>query len=373
MANLPQSVRARLAAQQAAGEHPDADLLTAFAEGALADRERQSVIAHLAACGPCREVLALITPAEGPPLPGPAPRRSWLAMPAVRWATAAVTAVIVLAAVMLYRSETRTVMRSDKEIIAPVAQAPAKPAAESAASIPDQQKEAEAAPAEPPRERRQVGAAPTLHVRQPEALSKLKEMPEAKKDQLAEYKAAPPPSAVAKSAAPPAANVVVSRPAPPVQDARAETVVGGFAADRASTVKSKGAAAPQAYGMMQQRPMAPVIVSPVRVPSASWSITPDGKVERTSAGMAPETVAIDKRVAFHAVATIGLEVWAGGSGGALFHSTDAGQTWTRVASPVTEDIVALEFRNAREGRLRTASGHQYATHDAGKSWISDQL
>ncbi len=41
------------------GFHPDAESLSAFSEQALARRERVEVLAHLAVCGRCREVVAL--------------------------------------------------------------------------------------------------------------------------------------------------------------------------------------------------------------------------------------------------------------------------------------------------------------------------
>src|SRR5260221_2821899 len=43
--------------------HPDADLLTAFAEQALSATERDGVLQHLALCGDCRDVVALALPA----------------------------------------------------------------------------------------------------------------------------------------------------------------------------------------------------------------------------------------------------------------------------------------------------------------------
>ncbi len=54
------SLRRELAAIPRVGEHPDADVLNAFAEGALLERERNAVMAHLAGCAECREVLSLI-------------------------------------------------------------------------------------------------------------------------------------------------------------------------------------------------------------------------------------------------------------------------------------------------------------------------
>src|ERR1700691_6281016 len=43
--------------------HPDADLLTAFAEQSLTATERDGVLAHLALCDDCREVASLALPA----------------------------------------------------------------------------------------------------------------------------------------------------------------------------------------------------------------------------------------------------------------------------------------------------------------------
>lgn len=40
-------------------EHPDADLLAAFAEKRLLGHEREELLAHLAECADCREVVAL--------------------------------------------------------------------------------------------------------------------------------------------------------------------------------------------------------------------------------------------------------------------------------------------------------------------------
>ncbi len=49
----------RALAKGRAVDHPDADLLTGFAEKSLLAREREAVMAHLAGCAECREVLHL--------------------------------------------------------------------------------------------------------------------------------------------------------------------------------------------------------------------------------------------------------------------------------------------------------------------------
>lgn len=66
---LPAIVRERLQAASAGPPqlHPEPDMLAAFSERTLPDSEREQILAHLAACDRCREVLALIAPEEGPP------------------------------------------------------------------------------------------------------------------------------------------------------------------------------------------------------------------------------------------------------------------------------------------------------------------
>ena len=63
MAELPKIVKSRLVQQRSAdhAEHPDANLLAAFAEQTLLERERASISAHLAQCADCRESLALVS------------------------------------------------------------------------------------------------------------------------------------------------------------------------------------------------------------------------------------------------------------------------------------------------------------------------
>ena len=51
------------------GTHPDAEILTAFAEQLVTDREREDILAHMAVCSRCREAVFLAqkaTEAEGP-------------------------------------------------------------------------------------------------------------------------------------------------------------------------------------------------------------------------------------------------------------------------------------------------------------------
>jgi hypothetical protein len=117
MAELPKSVWGRMKPPGMPDEHPDPDLLTAFCEGALRPVEREQMLAHVAVCAQCREVIALITPAEGPPRSLPKPSRIWLTFPVLRWAAVAATAAVVLAVAFLHRPEApRPLLRSDADV-----------------------------------------------------------------------------------------------------------------------------------------------------------------------------------------------------------------------------------------------------------------
>jgi photosystem II stability/assembly factor-like uncharacterized protein len=76
---------------------------------------------------------------------------------------------------------------------------------------------------------------------------------------------------------------------------------------------------------------------------------------------------------FRVVAASGTDVWAGGSGGALYHSPDAGNHWTRVTptssgAALAGDIVSLEFPDKQHGKVSTSTGEIWTTSDAGQTW-----
>ncbi|MGB6026861.1 MAG: YCF48-related protein, partial [Candidatus Sulfotelmatobacter sp.] len=73
------------------------------------------------------------------------------------------------------------------------------------------------------------------------------------------------------------------------------------------------------------------------------------------------------------VSSNAAEVWAGGSGGSLYHSVDAGNTWARVfpstASLVlTGDIVSIRFSDPRNGTVTTSTAEVWITPDDGQTW-----
>jgi hypothetical protein len=104
MEALPKIVRQRLQVTAKPGVHPRADLLTAFAEKALTERERSRVIEHLSRCEDCREVVFLTAPQDVPaPVAGKPSREGWLGWSTLRWGTALACVVVVGTAVTLFR------------------------------------------------------------------------------------------------------------------------------------------------------------------------------------------------------------------------------------------------------------------------------
>jgi hypothetical protein len=108
MPELPNLLRQRLAATET-GEtqaHPDADALTAYMEQSLPAAESKTVIAHLAVCEPCREVVvlsqALMAQPETQTVLAPAPVARWRKLfTPVFGAAAAVAAMAVIAVMVL--------------------------------------------------------------------------------------------------------------------------------------------------------------------------------------------------------------------------------------------------------------------------------
>jgi photosystem II stability/assembly factor-like uncharacterized protein len=76
---------------------------------------------------------------------------------------------------------------------------------------------------------------------------------------------------------------------------------------------------------------------------------------------------------FRAVAAVGSDVWAGGFGGALYHSLNAGNQWIRVflapaGATLTGDIIRLEFPDSQHGKISTSTSEVWSTSDGGQTW-----
>jgi len=341
MADLPEIVMRRLAsgkAQKAALDaHPDANLLAAFVEQSLASRERLQVLDHLAQCFECREMVALAVPelvaVNVVPRPGFAP---WVSWPVLRWGTAIACVVVVGAAVTLRQREAHQASSGEGKL--------------AVASVP--------ATSSPQQEAVQSGASSM-----PTAIDS---GPKAKAGEVqVQGQAIQPGEKNAGGAG------LMAR-------AAKDSVVPGRAKDDLTAALPLSSSPGMAGATALARAAVPATASallkssPMRVPR--WALTPDGTLQRSlDMGRSWEPMTVSLEASLHALAANGFDIWVGGTAGALYHSEDAGEHWTKVqpianGQPLTGDIIGVEFPDPERGRLSTASGEVWTTEDAGSSW-----
>jgi hypothetical protein len=156
---------------------------------------------------------------------------------------------------------------------------------------------------------------------------------------------------------------------------------GEGGAGRASAAKAAPQVAAQASIRIEaQAPMVALRASRKEIesgagqPSALWSVSSNGKVQRsTDGGKTFEQIQIAHGIKFRAIAAFGNDVWTGGAGGVLFHSTDGGATWSRTrihfeGNTITETIAGIQLRDPQHLTITTTSGSQWVSEDSGQSW-----
>jgi len=418
-----------------AGSHPDADQMTAFVERSLGAREREQVLEHLARCADCREVVMLaLPPEEAARLAEATPRFRWFEWQSLRWAAVAATFVIAVSLVFQSYRETPARYSSDtaqNRPLAAIAPSPEEagkpaeaaradetqpPAATSAAKekapssstvavLRDQEagvargpsKLDAVTPARTGPKSGEIAAASgaggrmddskklgsegkletsggTLAAAAPAMAAGSKRGPSAPAPQqqmagLAQQPAPASPPATVKelhrqAAAEPASRAAADR-AEAAKVTSQNEVASVESLEKDADQPARNAA--PAGGFTESRKMTPVVTATTR-----WVITADGRVQRSiDSGQTWKSTTLDPHIKFRTVSAAGSEVWAGGEAGALFHSPDSGNHWTRVALPAdlaSATIVRVEFTDARDGTLSTSAGETWATSDSGATW-----
>ncbi len=337
MASFSKFLASRLAKRQPPfASHPDAETLTAFTENCLPSAERQSVLAHLGACSHCREIVSLAA-AANPLAVRPSTGRLTL-----RYATAAALSATCLLVFTVSRHRPAS---EPKTISIVPAVAPPSPAAQ---PIPATQ----ASPISQTRikEKKKVFVAPSAQlVVVPKSLpAPVPEMdqPLLERETDRASSSSEPTSTV---------NLLPVPAAPPPPAARSllpqSNHAVGFAPQRAI---SKFAVAKQMLAKQQ----------------SLWSIqSEDGTLSRSDDG--GQTWIPVGKTGILSLSVAQGDIWAGGSSGALFHSTDNGATWRQVivSAQLNEPILAIS-RSGGQIRLRTKSG-DWLSSDGGVSWINE--
>jgi hypothetical protein len=476
MQSLPKIVAKRLQSPPAE-LHPDADLLTAFAEQSLTGAEREQVVEHLAQCGDCREVISLALPpqVESQPLAGRSVnwfRGTLLRGSALRWAAVAAGLVLIASiGTLQFRRQ------QGSELAVNVIQAKQAMATPARSSQPSSQA---AVPQAGAREDKLAAARPQTDLAEkkaarsegtivlPRANSALAMHREVAgvgasgagrgsnsfhSSILASAPQSPGPTAVAgqNPSAAPAPQTVVAGDAVRTLEAQSQTVevtaqsapqsqiqgqplqneTAEQSADRVG--KAKPASAQVSLAMAPPSLHSePILMKGLPVPR--WTISASGALQRSfdggqtwqdmnvaanapmsdfmrrakkettvevaaeprtaltseaqseAAPTAPSTASVNAKSVkrqsaseappiFRAlsISSNAAEVWAGASGGVLYHTTDAGNSWTRVVPAVagsilTGDILSIQFSDPRNGTVTTSTAEVWTTPDAGQTW-----
>jgi len=351
----------------AAGVHPEADVLAAFAEDGLLKRERESVLAHLAACAVCRDVLnaaSVATPADlAPPEPQRAPVRN---LPWLRWAgTAAGLLVAAMGGAALWMRHTTYPPPVTVAVNLPAPPEMANPVAATGAE--------HAAGMVVPKAPAKIGAgaAGRQAAAPPSALqSELRQ---------SEKGAVPPVSAL-----PADAMIVEARPPAALKMAREAKVVqpqGRSQPSPASQASDSDGSLELAYAPRatpQSLPFsvggAPPAASKVTAaaPQRHWRISAEGRVEFTFGGDAWQAALAEEGARMRVVSVVGATVWVGGDQMRLYRSADNGATWARIALPAKtrgeHAITHVRFRDADTGTVEADDGTAWNTADGGRTW-----
>jgi len=390
MAEVPRIVRERLRGQTVAGEHPDANLLSAFAERTLTETERDQVLDHLSRCADCREVVALAALPQveeerlvAAAAAGRAPvaaGRSWWRSPIVHWSALTAAALVVLIAVgerMRLRREYSASapaiasyeMAKKQAAPAPLPPPPPQPnESQKLAETTRAPRQAEAV--NPPRSAGGVSGARMTASGSSRSIVAGKAAAPAPPPPTSNYGSgyssgignSPPPEQERKIDQP--QTKAVPTPTATTSDALEAARPGGVVAG-AVVPKSESATLAQRSGANFTR-------RALLVPR--WSVSNSGALQRSfDGGRSWREVAVAEGVSLRAVAVVVRDVWAGGSGGALFHSSDGGEHWARVQVQANDrtlsgDIVRIEFADAQNGVVVTSTGETWRTSDAGGTW-----
>lgn len=436
MQDVPKIVRERLAQAgfAVAESHPDADLLTAFAEQSLAAKEHENVVKHLAHCGDCREIVALALPEVEVSAEAVENRTgtTWLRWPALRWAAVAAGVLVVttVGVWQLRQHDGRTQVATNLMATEKVAEQTAAPSSITLVTPPSS------------------SGLPATRGKQVEAKKKVTAAGEARSLQADKLVAAnpvlsrsdPASAGIGQSAA----NVAAAKASPPVPSASEAVEVAGAAplaqtepAAQSATRELAGNQAADAMQSLGKQAEAVVRAKPTLAQNSAaragaelqkdsmlqrnqvqrWNISPDGALRRSLDGgrtwlevnlaadisssnlagqiqpeatgrlaKTPSVKRADAKAApvppaaavFRAlsVSSNASEMWAGGVAGVLYHTMDGGDLWVRVVPSdggvaLTGDILGIEFSDSRNGTL-TTNTETWTTQDSGQSWHKQQ-
>ena len=373
------------------GFHPDAESLNAFSEQALQERERAEVLAHLAVCGRCRQVVALAREAAEAEVAAPVgPRKTiapnaWWRQWRLVWIPAAVAVAFAVTMLSVYIGN---VNRHGTDIKI-AEQNPPSGVTPSSTPAPTERAKVEppaaAAPAPPP-----AHTAKQTHPVAPEPMPA--RVPPVVAERMPSVSEAPAPAAPKTRATDQVGDLRDAQQAPP--ELTAGAMPPSFAqpasdaweekqqqaehqrqaeadAPRMRAFKSK--AAPTAVHTANAAPPAgatqivTVTAAPPE-PQPAAEPAPTLGIKSSSDGTAPpKPKPLPSGLATVSFASGGHFLLAIDTAGALFLSKDRGVTWEGITTQWTGRAVAVRRQGQFHGALFTAPAVQDGTGTGGSS------
>ena len=464
MQDVPQFVLKRLQEKQpAADSHPDADLLTAFAEQSLAGDERDRVTEHLTRCGDCRDVVAIALPATeieterarkivALPISVSTAGMGWLRWPTLRWGALAAGILVVASLGVLeysHRSENSVASNRPQDAIVASSVSRQAPSPQATVRQTEMQKALSATGSQtltaheavvgsgradqPPSPARSTpprstlprsggvvggvagaargsaggigagsgsGVSPTSFAspRERSMVTRAQQNPTAATGQQVKIGAASEMVEVQADGPITTESVAISQNQ--VAQNQGSLPLNGRAFTNLDVVKAKdpvpgqtasSAATPRwtvsSSGVLQRsfdggdtwedvNPALTVASNGAGLAKENTARADVGSFSEAKKNRKAEAAAYPAPI-FRAVAAVGLEVWAGGSGGALYHTWDGGNRWSRVTPSalgvaLTGDIIAIQISDPQHGEVSTSTGELWATSDNGQTWQKRQ-
>lgn len=348
--------------------HPDADLLTAFAEGALLKRERRQVIEHLTLCAECRETLStaadaapdstaksklFLLPRRALPL-----QRAW-----IPWASIAAALLVVCSAGLFYQqrqaSQKTAVVAKNESLQLPSPMAQLLPL--------------------PPPSREKIPTGETAGIsaaKPPQALLKSEETIAAntqreEQSQLA-LKAAPAPLNSAGIAILEEKSEAAKQSNPRQQNPY--SISGAEAGGTVSQDSfAKPATVPQASAFANTiTERALLSASATAAARPHWRINSASQAERSFGDGAWQSVLPEEQSRMRVISVLSGEVWIGGENARLYRSSDNGATWKLIALPSKDgrvhSIAHIHFQTSQLGTVEAEDGTLWTTSDGGCTW-----
>lgn len=368
MTEIPKLVHGRLRAavsgNSADGSHLDANALNAFAEQALSLTEREGVLAHLALCATCRDVILTALPEVAVPEPmvsgesetRPAfvpktRRRKALLWPSLRWG---VLAAGIVTAILLARPGFEHLTNSARNRASSAVQQP---------TVAD------------------LGSPTTVGKSGTEAKSDALASAELTKAQANASGNRQSRTATGSANHAISGQKKASEPLPVIAENRSSSVDHPFASGSkaAAIVRAKpalGTLAPvqktPSPGQSSMQDEMPGSFSEALKESPQWAVEAGSLKRSLDGGQSWQTV-LQPASSLLCYASRGGQMWAGGQGGTLLHSADGGANWSAITVSVGGNVLNSNIKNisvqdAAVIVLTTTDGEQLASKDGGTTW-----